>query len=588
MAGDGERIADWARCLRVGVTGHRLARLDGASLSEIEASIGRALAAIQAALPGSPALHLVSSLAEGADSIAADAALALGWRLDAVLPLPGHDYAEDFTAGMAREAHLRRVAAATAVFELPALPDAEDRTTAYERAGRVMLAQSDVVVAVWDGQPARGRGGAAQIIAEAVLRGIPVIHVDPGAPSAPELLWDGLAEHDFGQQTIDTMPRGGMDRLPELVDGLVRREADPLADRLLVEVEAGVARRRWRPTLAWPLLLATMGVRRPRRTDLAGPAGPRRATHRAPDPDAPVEQRLATWFRRADAQAVYAARTFRSTYVTSFALAALSVVLSLSTLALPSAAKPFVAAAELLAIGGILTVIRLGRRGHWHRRWLDQRHLAERLRCFLIAHRLGELGLRQGHGVNGGWVSWAMRAAGRMAGLPHARVDARYLEQVRAALIELIDGQIAYLRADAERMHLLEHRMHRLGGALFAATALVCVGTVLLQLAGAALHLTLHEETKHSIAVAATIAAAGLPACGAAIYGIRMQGDFAGVAERASVLADKLVSLRASTAADPLRFDALVRHTRRASELLTEDLASWLHAYRARPLALPG
>ena len=42
----------------------------------------------------------------------------------------------------------------------------------YEAAGRLMLGHSDVLIAIWDGQPAAGRGGTAEIVAEAVELGV--------------------------------------------------------------------------------------------------------------------------------------------------------------------------------------------------------------------------------------------------------------------------------------------------------------------------------------------------------------------------------------------------------------------------------
>ena len=46
------------------------------------------------------------------------------------------------------------------------------------------------------------------------------------------------------------------------------------------------------------------------------------------------------------------------------------------------------------------------------------------------------------------------------------------------------------------------------------------------------------------LTIAATIISAALPAIGAAIYGIRMQGDFAGIAERNHALAEQLATMR--------------------------------------------
>jgi hypothetical protein len=215
--------------------------------------------------------------------------------------------------------------------------------------------------------------------------------------------------------------------------------------------------------------------------------------------------------------------------IQSSLFAALAVILSLLGFVLPSLTKPVLVVLELGVTGTILIVTCVGNRAGWHRRWLDSRNLAA-----------------------------------------------------------LIDGQVGYLSQDAARMHTLEHRLHRLGLMLFGATALVCVATVTLKaMSGMGLHLAA-DRIEHSLAVWLTICSAAFPAMGAAIYGIRMQGDFAGIAERNEALIVHLGSLRRAIDADALDFDTLRRGVRRATDLLTAGLDDWLQTYHARPLALPG
>ena len=40
------------------------------------------------------------------------------------------------------------------------------------------MARCDVLLAIWDGEPARGEGGTGQIVAEAIEAGLPVVWVD--------------------------------------------------------------------------------------------------------------------------------------------------------------------------------------------------------------------------------------------------------------------------------------------------------------------------------------------------------------------------------------------------------------------------
>lgn len=358
-------------------------------------------------------------------------------------------------------------------------------------------------------------------------------------------------------------------------------------------------RGRWRLlSLAYPLLLAVMGVRRLRLSDLRTPlleqtdaVVPRLCGEKSgfgADFGARLAAVLAPRFVRADANASAVAQLFRSGYVVNFSFAALAVVLSLLGLALPGSTKPALVVLEVGVIAVILLLTRGGNRAGWHRRWLDNRHLAERLRCLAISSQLGDLDLRADAAKRPGWVGWFVRATARELGLPNARVDEVYLGFVRQGLYALIDEQVAYLKAEAHRMHRLEHRLHLLGTSLFGATAAVCLFVLIFKFADKMASSVMLETIAHPLLIVATIATAGLPSIGAAIYGIRMQGDFAGTAERSEGLARALTGLRAVIDDDDREFDTLTRRIRRASDLLTEDLASWLQTYHARPLALPG
>ena len=46
-----------------------------------------------------------------------------------------------------------------------------------QQASRV-VELSDIVLAVWNGKPAKGKGGTADVVAYAIRRGVPLIHID--------------------------------------------------------------------------------------------------------------------------------------------------------------------------------------------------------------------------------------------------------------------------------------------------------------------------------------------------------------------------------------------------------------------------
>ena len=155
---------DDGRALRVGVTGHRHL----ADPSTVGVEVDRALDRLAGA-SGAATFVIVSSLAEGADRLVVDRVLARGGStLHAVLPLEPDDYAKDFADQRSR-AELDRLLAAAQDVTLS--PVQESREAAYEHAGRTVLAYCDVLLALWDGRPARGRGGTAQLVEEAAALG---------------------------------------------------------------------------------------------------------------------------------------------------------------------------------------------------------------------------------------------------------------------------------------------------------------------------------------------------------------------------------------------------------------------------------
>lgn len=566
--------------IAVGITGHRLARLAEVDLAVLQTRVDEAMGAISAGSPGSR-FRLVGSLAEGADMVAADAALGRGWRLDTVLPFARDDYADDFD-GAAATGLRARLDRSADVLELPGRRDEPGgEAAAYERAGRVVLTQSDLLLAIWDGDPPRGRGGAAQIVAEAVAHAIPVLVLHPDASEPPVLLWSGLNAHDSGPEAVDTVARGGLDDLPRL---MVRLGGSTPG-------EGRVHPRVWdAPPLfavAYPLLLALTGVRRFRLSDLRRPCPAARVPGGAPATAlrTRIDDQLWPRFDQADCEASLAAQLFRSAFVSSFALAALAVTLALLGLIVPVAAKPLLAAGEFASIAMILLITSWGSRAGWHDRWLDQRTLAEELRCLAVSASLGDLFVRGARAEDGGAAGRERRDVARRIGLPSARIDTSYLADAHASLAALLDDQIGYVRREAGRMHLLEHRLHRLGGALFATTALVCAGVLGIEMVWTFSH---EPGVAHALPLGVTVVSASLPAIGAAVYGIRMQGDFAGAAERNASLAIQLTELRRIVRDEAPGFDGLRRLIRRTAELLTADVSQWVRATRARPLSLPG
>lgn len=104
----------------------------------------------------------VTCLAKGADQVFAQVVLEVGGDLTVVLPSPNYRDKKVKPANLARFDELLSGAA-----EVAYLPFDEPGRDAYMAASEELVSRSDVMIAVWDGEPAGGHGGTADVVAYA-------------------------------------------------------------------------------------------------------------------------------------------------------------------------------------------------------------------------------------------------------------------------------------------------------------------------------------------------------------------------------------------------------------------------------------
>lgn len=119
-----------------------------------------------------------SSAAAGADLIFLEACRDLGIAYSIVLPFPKERFREDFEDASEWEKACSLMDGAASV---EIAPGNEVAPEAYHLAAREILDVSDVLLFLWDQQPARGIGGTAESVTEARERGLPVRIIDAGS-----------------------------------------------------------------------------------------------------------------------------------------------------------------------------------------------------------------------------------------------------------------------------------------------------------------------------------------------------------------------------------------------------------------------
>jgi hypothetical protein len=608
--------------VRIGITGHRPHQLGDGSEATHATGLRRLLEEVVALADtvhrdnrdvfdsAPPQLRLVSALAEGADRIAAGVALASGYELVCPLPFARDEYAHDFKDEASRREFETYLSYARSVLELDGRRDAEDR--AYEAASLLTLAHSDIVVALWDGQPSKGRGGTADTVRHAVESGLPVIWFDEFG-QGPRLLFAGGISRV--SDPADLARRAETLTSDHLAALLTETFAPPARDRPGAE---GEARRRLKQFLSeherrlnlwlwYPLLIRVLGGRRLRATDLL-PAEYQAAVDAewtdywrtvAPleDPPTGVRSVVAPRYAWADKLSVYFAQAYRGSYVSNFTLSAITVCLSLATVfSALLGGKPLFVITELILVATILVNSSLGARRNWHERWLDYRQLAEQLRHMrmLIFTGIPLFDASKAH-IRGGaepgpmWIDWYTRATARELVPPSRPVDQSYLRTAAQVIGAIeVEPQRDWHRGNSRIMERVAHRLHLAGTALFFTTGCITVAELIVIAIHRAHLVPDFEVFEHPFAEAATFFCAVLPALGAAISGIRVQADFEDVSERSHGMARHLDGI-AKTLRDrrELDFSFVSNLAQSAAEVMLTDIADWRFVFRGKSLTLP-
>ncbi len=576
--------------LTLGVTGHRAAAIPAAALPRLRERVAaviaelegaaRSLAALEAAhfADCPPSFTIVSPLADGADQIATEAALARGFALQAVLPFANGDNRGDFADAAALAEYDALLARATSVLELPG--ERAESLDAYVMAGRATVAHCDILLAVWDGLPQRGRGGTGEIIELAMARGTPVIHVPVDDRAPLTLMWSAFDPAVLTQRSEPTASRPfDAAEMARLLAALIAPPSDP-RERAFLDSFVGERQRRFRGRFEYPLLLAIAGVTpigakdwqdercataaseewRRYRGACAGPHGIQAALD--------LLEGAYIW---SDRLANRYAQTYRSGHVFNFLLAAIAAVIGLSGLVVPSGRLLL----PIIEFGVVLAIIlntKVGLSREWHRRWLDYRQLAERLRPMRSLKLLGvaapDAPGSAANPVARRWIDWYAAAVWRALACPDGRIDRNGATALaRSIAVHELAPQIDYHRGGAERMERFDGRLERIGTGLFVLTIVGCV--VSLALAG------FDPALSARMGNWMTFFSAGLPALGGALFGIRVQGDFHGSAARSLATAQLLAQIEHEMIGDRTRLNRAADLVEQAARAMFSDLGEW-------------
>jgi hypothetical protein len=577
-----------APVLQIGFTGHR--NLPNADAVQLQARMSEVLATIESAAraalasgwPGLSAaeataqlqLRGISALAAGADRLMARAVLAAHWPLVAPLPFARETYRGDFAAGDETTEYDALLALAASVHELDGIAG---RTDAYRAVGRVVLEQSDILIAVWDGDLERGPGGTAEVVREARATDIPVIVIAPAAPHALRVLATGSDSIAAIVTALLAPPKkSDVDAI-----GCYYQEANrnvPGLARLLSRLE--------RPLLAF----------RPPQAAQAVPPPPVIGSDAADAPFALAQAALLPALEAADQLAVRYATLYRA----SISLKWLAVFPSaFAALVLLYVQAPWAAPLSLVAqVVSVITFL-IGfndRHNGWHRRFLDYRFMAEHLRyaplmaMFGSTSTLPRLPPYQAS-ANSDWVNWYLRFSLRKLGLVPARRDGAFIARMRQLVAAQITDQARFYAARSCDAQLLAKWLQTATMiAYFAAWGLGMLGSLLKFSSVHDIRTALNGAAGGQDRLLTTLSILFLLAASATIFGMlwpaisgfRAQREYFRLSQRYDAMVRQLSQLEARLARDGAIPGQVERVAREAVDAMLAEVSDWRVLIKAR------
>jgi len=549
--------------IRIGVTGHR--KLDDpvairelarkAIKSEIEgmfpASSRQGIDRVRRAGKTAISFSVLSPLAEGADRAVARAVLDYPQsRLEVVLPLELADYLDGFHTDESRHEFNTLLGQCRRPVSLRARriqddrhdpsDQAELRRDAFAHVGRYVVDHCDVLIAVWDGQPSRGRGGTAENVQYALEQMRPVIRV---WGDSFEFLNRGKS-NGLNASALDAVDRfNRLDVTPEQRSDYMRN-----LDRDLFEES---------------------------KSSSEIPGEMRMLIH----------ERLLPYYAQASIFAKENRDQFHRAGKFVYVFSAAAVGCAALAVLFPTIAWLGFSSELILLIVMTLTLRHAGRK-HSHQNWIEGRFLVERIRCGIFMALCGvepkpiEVLPYMGHSqtVNDWMVRVFDEVWSRLP--PFTRCSQSECMALNLYIRKAwIGEQVRFHREKKERESRFRKRLAKAGAVVLPTTIAAAALHLVLPLwhpsgASESLHM-LHYGLHQGLSFIALL----FPAIAASLAGMEAHREHLRLEKRSSNMAPQLERLnrQMASATDPERFESLLQQV---DEIMLRETQDWLMLMR--------
>jgi hypothetical protein len=419
-----------------------------------------------------PKLRLITSLAEGFDRTAAHAALDFGYEIQCPLPFSRDDYSLDFQTRESKMEFYSLLQKTSAVYELNFGRDILDKP--YLNAGTVLLEHTDILLAFWDGLPAKGPGGTGDIVELAAEKSIPVIHIKKDMEVVCE-------KKVFWKEAIEKEIRGILTPFEDIKN----EENFPY-----IYFNENLERKSYAPVYNYIVKLFSPKYNEKDIYDTqSSTVSPTTIT------DFNQTQYFDYFFQEADSLAVLYSDYYRS----AGSLRALIPLIANIALAVGFYWRWGENSNIINVIGFSLQVVLLywmvrvigerNEKNKWHQKFIDYRILAECLKnqSFLVPFGITLREVRiSAYNKNDSisWINWQLRNVIRDLGLPNIAIDKSTLEDALSNLNnKLIVEQINYHKKNWYKIGVIAKRLEKLAVVLFTLGALATVTRVIIHYA---------------------------------------------------------------------------------------------------------
>lgn len=630
--------------LRTGVTGHRLHGDRAFDVDAVQRSMLTVFRDAEAWLAGAQSpgfsceireMSLISALADGADQMAVTAFYerqavdGVRRRLEAVLPFATDAYAETFHSpedAARMRSQLERADSVLVLADWSPHGGGKSgpftthwRDQRYATVGDIVVRQSDLLLAVWDGLSGAGPGGTAHVVARAVAERVPVVSIHPKTGAlrliTKRSFQGGDADDVISNDLFLAFDRLAKDysaeRLGQILTEIVSPPdvgADTRSDGLEAFFSREPVRATTRAALYHFLFSAPASDRKaaaPKPQDAGGkrlsPGLSIATDHVRHGLQSPAWQDIgrlcgagnlfrdfAKAWAHADAVATRLGHHYRSTYVAIFCVAALATLSGLAGLpmTLLGVNEMLFVAAEFLILCVGLGIYWSGRVAQQHQRWLNARELSEQMRAHWALGLIG-LGGRRVAPDNIRWTSWLFNAYAAPVGVPDLNADTAALVRIAEVIqAEIVQDQARYHKKN-ERILDFNHKKLEIVGNLSLILAMASSIALIIYL------IYEHHFENDLFRLGMVAASAALPSIGAAATGIRFQGDFERFAWRSGQThaaltridrqLDQFIAGARGAEANRPHYEDLRDIVTRLEQVLLSDLDDWRFVYEARP-----